>query len=201
MPALPVRSSTKRRDRKEEQTFNKKLNMRSTMRSESTKCRNTCGYNAWALSDMREGHSIKRKWYDPRFANLACGVHMRCDRLVVKCVVNGLEASERPSQLTNDIVLQRQRPKSVCLSCFSKSRWPAGHAFFSSFTVSANSGSGAELPTAIIHIVKGLSQWPPNPSTLHTPISFPWADRFWHVCIFKMLNSFFININPPNMIT
>lgn len=201
MPALPVRSSPKRRDRKEEQSFNKKSNMRSTMRSEPTKCRNTCGWNAWALSDVREGHSIKRKWYDPRFANPACGVHMHCDGLVVKCIVNALEASGRPSQLTNDVVLQRQRRKSICLSCFSKSRWPAGHAFFSPFTESADSGSGAALPTAIIHLVRGLSRWPPHPSTLHTPISFPWADSFWHVCIFQMPYSFFININPPNMIT
>lgn len=33
----------------------------------------------WTLSNMREGHSLKIKWYEPTFAKLADGMHMPCE--------------------------------------------------------------------------------------------------------------------------
>lgn len=78
MPIPLLKSSkSKTRHRKEEQIrFNKRLNIRSAIRSEPTNCsgnfEDTCGWKKhplftmemtgmfWALGNMREGHSIKR---------------------------------------------------------------------------------------------------------------------------------------------
>lgn len=78
MPIPLLRSSkSKTRDGKNEQIrFTKRPNIRSAIRSEPTNCsgnsEDTCGWKKhslftmemtrmfWALSNMREGHSIKR---------------------------------------------------------------------------------------------------------------------------------------------
>lgn len=146
----------------------------------------------WPLTDLREGRCIKKKkvvW--PKvcksstwsaFVLWQAGCQMYSQRFT----------SIRKTFLSDKWYCSTKAKtwKTVCLSCFSKSRWPAGHAVFSSFTGPADSGSGAKLPSAIIHIVKGLSRWPPTPATQHTPVSFPWADMFWHICIFRCLIPF-----------
>ena len=118
-------------------------------------------------------------------------------RLVVKWMDNVLEASEM-FHLTNACCSTRQKPGTPSTSAaFSKSRWPAEHTFFLTFLGTASSGSAAQIPTAVIHTVKGwvndFQIQPPtmlHPShtsaaTYHAP--FPPADMFWHVCITKAL--------------
>lgn len=119
------------------------------------------------------------------------GVHM--PREEPRCQVDGqyFRPIRKTLHLTNDCCSSKAETwKTVCLSCFAKSRRPAGHASFLSFTVTAGAGSGTKLPTAIIHTVERLGRWPPNPTTCYAPVSFPWADRFWHICLFKKPYSF-----------
>lgn len=130
-------------------------------------------------------------------------------RLVVKWMDNVLEASEM-FHLTNACCSTRQKPGTPSTSAaFSKSRWPAEHTFFLTFLGTASSGSAAQIPTAVIHTVKGwvndFQIQPPPCSTHHTPVQPPIMLHFHQQICFDMFvsqkpYSFVINMIPLNKI-
>lgn len=101
----------------------------------------------------------KRKCYEPRFARPTDGVHMLWDEASCQMDAQCFRSIGRALHLTDAYCSTKAKTwKAVCLSCFFKSQWPEGHAFCLSFIVTADSGSGAELSTAIIHVIKGVGR-------------------------------------------